>query len=145
MWSIIVSHYIEVSGSIWWPYLKLCWEIQYYIGLSGNLPLFVKMGSIEEKVDLESAKDQNIPFNSTQPTKKSQSFNFEANRVISPPSEVSFSSLLRKMHRISWLRSIYIVLIKAKINTLLPFGFIAIMLHRLTGKHVRTPFVILFH
>ncbi|XP_022843873.1 vacuolar cation/proton exchanger 2-like isoform X2 [Olea europaea var. sylvestris] len=93
------------------------------------------MGSIEEKVDLESAKDQNIPFNSTQPTKKSQSFNFEANRVISPPSEVSFSSLLRKMHRISWLRSIYIVLIKAKINTLLPFGFIAIMLHRLTGKH----------
>lgn len=33
------------------------------------------------------------------------------------------------------LRSIYIVLIKAKINMLLPFGPLAILLHYLTGKH----------
>lgn len=35
------------------------------------------------------------------------------------------------------LLSIYIVLIKAKINVLLPFGPLAIILHYLTGKHVR--------
>lgn len=34
------------------------------------------------------------------------------------------------------LMNIYIVLIKAKINVLLPFGPFAIALHYLTGKHV---------
>ncbi|KAL2457390.1 Vacuolar cation/proton exchanger 5 [Forsythia ovata] len=90
------------------------------------------MGSIEEKVDLES--DEEIPFNATQPTNKRQSFNFEANHAISP-SKVSSLSVLRKMHQISLLRSIYIVLIKAKINVLLPFGPLAIMLHYLSRKH----------
>ncbi|KAJ4796601.1 vacuolar cation/proton exchanger [Rhynchospora pubera] len=33
------------------------------------------------------------------------------------------------------LKSIYIVLIKAKINVLLPFGPLAVILHYLTGKH----------
>ncbi|CAA2933745.1 vacuolar cation proton exchanger 3-like [Olea europaea subsp. europaea] len=89
------------------------------------------MESIEEKVDLGS--DEEIPFNSTQPTNKKQSFNFEANHVISP-SKVSSLSGLRKM-QISLLKSIYIVLIKAKINVLLPFGPIAIMLHYLSKKH----------
>ncbi|CAI9757747.1 unnamed protein product [Fraxinus pennsylvanica] len=89
------------------------------------------MESIEENVDLES--EEEIPFNSTQPTNKSQSFNFEAIHVISP-SKVSSLSGLRKM-QISLLRSIYIVLIKAKINVLLPFGPIAIVLHYLSKKH----------
>lgn len=93
------------------------------------------MVSIEEKVDLES--DEETPLNSTQPTNKRQSFNFEANHVISP-SKVSSSSVLRKIQRISLLRSIYVVLFKAKINVLLPFGPIAIMLHYLSKKHVRT-------
>lgn len=35
------------------------------------------------------------------------------------------------------LKNIYIVLIKAKINVLLPFGPLAVVLHYLTGKHVR--------
>jgi Ca2+:H+ antiporter len=35
------------------------------------------------------------------------------------------------------LMSIYIVLIKAKINVLLPFGPLAVILHYVTGKHVR--------
>ncbi|CAI9753685.1 unnamed protein product [Fraxinus pennsylvanica] len=39
------------------------------------------------------------------------------------------------MQRISLLRSIYVVLFKAKINVLLPFGPIAIMLHYLSKKH----------
>lgn len=33
--------------------------------------------------------------------------------------------------------SIYIVIIQAKINVLLPFGPLAVMLRYLTGKHVR--------
>ncbi|CAA3031794.1 vacuolar cation proton exchanger 3-like [Olea europaea subsp. europaea] len=90
------------------------------------------MVSIEEKVDLES--DEETPLNSTQPTNKRQSFNFEANHVISP-SKVSSSSVLRTMQRISLLRSIYVVLFKAKINVLLPFGPIAITLHYLSKKH----------
>ncbi|XP_022843876.1 vacuolar cation/proton exchanger 2-like isoform X3 [Olea europaea var. sylvestris] len=89
------------------------------------------MESIEEKVDLES--DKEIPFNATPKTNKRQSFNFEANDVISP-SKVSSLSGLRKM-QISLLKSIYIVLIKAKISVLLPFGPIAIMLHYLSKKH----------
>ncbi|XP_022884999.1 vacuolar cation/proton exchanger 3-like [Olea europaea var. sylvestris] len=90
------------------------------------------MVSIEEKVDLES--DEETPLNSTQPTNKRQSFNFEANHVISP-SKVSSSSVLRKIQRISLFRSIYVVLFKAKINVLLPFGPIAITLHYLSKKH----------
>nr|GMD35416.1 vacuolar cation/proton exchanger 5 isoform X3 [Ipomoea batatas] len=39
------------------------------------------------------------------------------------------------MRQISLLRSIYIVLIRAKINVLLPFGPLAILLHHVTGKH----------
>ncbi|CAA2933748.1 vacuolar cation proton exchanger 3-like [Olea europaea subsp. europaea] len=89
------------------------------------------MESIEEKVDLQS--DREIPSNSTPPTNKRQSFNFEANYVISP-SKVSSLSGLRKT-QISLLKSIYIVLIKAKISVLLPFGPIAIMLHYLSKKH----------
>ncbi|CAA3031793.1 vacuolar cation proton exchanger 3-like, partial [Olea europaea subsp. europaea] len=97
-----------------------------------KLPGLDDMVSIEEKVDLES--DEETPLNSTQPTNKRQSFNFEANHVISP-SKVSSSSVLRTMQRISLLRSIYVVLFKAKINVLLPFGPIAITLHYLSKKH----------
>ncbi|XP_052174660.1 vacuolar cation/proton exchanger 2-like isoform X5 [Diospyros lotus] len=64
------------------------------------------MGGEEEKIDLDS--DEEIPFTSSQATSKT---------------------------RATPLRSIYIVLIKAKINVLLPFGPLAILLHYLTGKH----------
>ncbi|KAK6118723.1 hypothetical protein DH2020_047528 [Rehmannia glutinosa] len=90
------------------------------------------MGSIEEKVDLES--DEEIPFSGSQTTNKMQSLNFEPSNILLN-RRFSASWVLRKVNRISILRSIYIVLIKAKINVLLPFGPLAIMLHYLTKQH----------
>ncbi|KAI3463176.1 hypothetical protein Pfo_019839 [Paulownia fortunei] len=90
------------------------------------------MGSIEEKVDFESGED--IPFSAPQTTYKVQPLNCETAHVLSHP-KFSASWVLRRVHRVSILRSIYIVLIKAKINVLLPFGPLAIILHYLTKKH----------
>ncbi|PIN11787.1 Ca2+/H+ antiporter VCX1 [Handroanthus impetiginosus] len=90
------------------------------------------MVSAEEKVDLES--DEEIPFSGSQTSNKMSSLSFETPHILSHP-KFSASWVLRKVNRISILRSIYIVLIKAKINVLLPFGPLAIMLHYLTKKH----------
>ncbi|XP_052174657.1 vacuolar cation/proton exchanger 2-like isoform X2 [Diospyros lotus] len=89
------------------------------------------MGGEEEKIDLDS--DEEIPFTSSQATSKVHGFDFEAPHVGSH-AKVS-NSWLFKQTRATPLRSIYIVLIKAKINVLLPFGPLAILLHYLTGKH----------
>ena len=95
--------------------------------------LFIQMVSIEEKTELES--DEEIPFSISQAT----SFH------IGHHTALSTSWFLKKM-RTAPLRSVYIVLIKAKINMLLPFGPMAILLHYLTGKHVRiaTPLIVIF-
>ncbi|KAL6585260.1 Vacuolar cation/proton exchanger 2 [Orobanche minor] len=90
------------------------------------------MGSIEENVDIES--DEEIPFSGSQTTNKMQSLNFESSNILMD-RRFSASWVLRKVHHISILRSIYIVLIKAKINVLLPFGPLAVMLHYLTNQH----------
>ncbi|KAJ9693470.1 hypothetical protein PVL29_012305 [Vitis rotundifolia] len=89
------------------------------------------MGSIEEKIDLES--DEEIPFSTSQGTRKVHSFDFETSHIGSHAA-LSNSWIFKKM-RTAPLRSVYIVLIKAKINMLLPFGPLAILLHYLTGKH----------
>ncbi|KAL8098766.1 hypothetical protein AgCh_031480 [Apium graveolens] len=91
----------------------------------------MQMGSIEENIDLES--DEEIPFSSSQATDKLQNFHFETSRTILEPNISSSWASYRL--RNSLIRSIYIVLIKAKINVLLPFGPLAILLHYLTGKH----------
>ncbi|KAG5619422.1 hypothetical protein H5410_019246 [Solanum commersonii] len=77
---------------------------------------------------------EEIPFSSSQGTIKIDSLHYEAPHIASPRSYRS-TRVLRKMYQISLLRSIYIVIIKAKINVLLPFGPLAILLHNLTGKH----------
>ncbi|KAK4395009.1 Vacuolar cation/proton exchanger 2 [Sesamum angolense] len=100
--------------------------------IEGDFSWFTDMGSIEEKVDLES--DEEIPFSGSQTSNKMQSLSFETSHILSHP-KFSASWVLRKVNRVSILRSIYIVLIKAKINVLLPFGPLAIMLHYLTKKH----------
>ncbi|KAL0319512.1 UNVERIFIED_CONTAM: Vacuolar cation/proton exchanger 2, partial [Sesamum angustifolium] len=100
--------------------------------IEGDYSWFTDMGSIEEKVDLES--DEEIPFSGSQTSNKMQSLSFETSHILSHP-KFSASWILRKVNRVSILRSIYIVLIKAKINVLLPFGPLAIMLHYLTKKH----------
>ncbi|KAK0595221.1 hypothetical protein LWI29_004636 [Acer saccharum] len=51
-----------------------------------------------------------------------------------PSADVAYSWIFKKI-LMGPLRSIYVVLLKAKINLLLPFGPLAIMLHYLTGKH----------
>lgn len=96
--------------------------------------MFPEMGSIEEKVDLES--DEELPFSGSHTTNKMQPMNFEPSHILLN-RRFSASWVLRKVHRISILRSIYIVLIKAKINVLLPFGPLAIILHYVTNRHVR--------
>lgn len=104
------------------------------LGFICGLCLSMQMGSIEENIDLES--DEEIPFSSSQATDKLQNFHFETPRTISEPNISSSWASYRL--RNSVIRSIYIVLIKAKINILLPFGPLAILLHYLTGKHVRS-------
>ncbi|XP_073300705.1 vacuolar cation/proton exchanger 3-like [Primulina huaijiensis] len=81
------------------------------------------MGSVHEKVEVES--DEEIPLGESQTTDKIQSFNFDT------PS----TSQYPMVNRFSLLRSIYVVLIKGKINFLLPFVPLTIMLHYLSEKH----------
>ena len=96
--------------------------------------VFLEMGSVEEKIDLYS--DEEIPFSVSQSTNKIHSMSFEPSRHILAHPQFSASWVIRKVNRVSILRSIYIVLIKAKINALLPFGPLAILLHYFTKMHV---------
>ncbi|KAK6915174.1 Sodium/calcium exchanger membrane region [Dillenia turbinata] len=89
------------------------------------------MGPAEEKADLEF--EEEIPFSPSQATRKVHAFDFESSQLA---SHMGFShSWSYKQIHIRPIRSIYIVLIKAKINVLLPFGPLAILLHYFTGKH----------
>ncbi|XP_073146275.1 vacuolar cation/proton exchanger 3-like [Henckelia pumila] len=91
------------------------------------------MGSVHERVELES--DEEIPLGGSQTTNKVQSLNFEE-PTTSQPKVVSASWVLAKVvDRFGLLRSIYIVLIKGKINFLLPFVPLTVMLHYLSEKH----------
>ncbi|KAK2651797.1 hypothetical protein Ddye_011653 [Dipteronia dyeriana] len=89
------------------------------------------MVPIEEKIVLESDDDE-IPFSSSPLSNKVHAFDFEPEMY--PSADVAYSRIFKQI-RMGPLRSIYVVLIKAKINLLLPFGPLAIMLHYLTGKH----------
>lgn len=93
------------------------------------------MGAVRDKLDLES--DEERPFSSSHATNKVESLHFESAHMASPRS-FYLSRVLRKMHQISYFRSIYIVILKAKINVLLPFGPLAILLHYLTKRHVKS-------
>lgn len=90
------------------------------------------MMPMEEKVEVES--DEEIPFSASATGKKVHPFDSEGNSIASHV-DMSKSWILKRI-QMGPLRSIYIVLIKAKINMLLPFGPLAILLHYLTGKHV---------
>ncbi|KAH6821172.1 cation exchanger 2 [Perilla frutescens var. hirtella] len=73
----------------------------------------LEMGTTEEKLGFESGEQ--IPLSA------SGSLNCETPNLLQHP-------------KFSILRSIYIVVIKAKINALLPFGPLAILLHYVTNK-----------
>ncbi|KAM6561925.1 hypothetical protein CsatB_021923 [Cannabis sativa] len=90
----------------------------------------------DHKTDLDS--DEELPFSSSSPTKrKIHSLDFEIphNHMHSSHLDIATKSRTFNFMTISVLRSIYIVLIRAKINVLLPFGPLAILLHYTTGKH----------
>ncbi|KAI3871250.1 hypothetical protein MKW98_015150, partial [Papaver atlanticum] len=112
----------------------------------------IQMGAIEEKTNLETEDDDiddEIPLrldnnnihhyvSSSPTTRKIHAFDTSshvASLVDIPYSATAtyYSSSKRLRNRA--LMSIYIVLIKAKINVLLPFGPLAIILHYTTGKH----------
>ncbi|GAA0160949.1 transporter [Lithospermum erythrorhizon] len=89
------------------------------------------MGSAEVMVDLESDEEMHLSLSQEH---KFQPLNFETSRAMPPPN-ISRLSELGKMERFNLFRSTYIVLIKAKINVLLPFGPLAILLHYTTRNH----------
>lgn len=86
---------------------------------------------------MEGDFDEETPFGSSSPSsasKPSRIFNFETDVPLPLPKSSSSSFFnLARTRRIS--RSIYVVLIRAKINVLLPFGPLAILLHYITAKH----------
>lgn len=93
------------------------------------------MGSTEEKTNYLS--DEGTPLKSPPVAKNvSHSFDCETGPVRSSPDVTRWWKT--NNIRIRPLRSAYIVLVRAKINVLLPFGPLAILLHYLTGKHVRS-------
>lgn len=87
---------------------------------------------------METDFDEETPLSSSSSTttaSKPHTFHFDSSLPL--PKSSSSSSFLNhssSTRRIS--RSIYTVLIKAKINILLPFGPLAIFLHYFTAKHV---------
>lgn len=92
------------------------------------------MGSMEEKTDPES--DEEFPFSSSsQGVGKTRAFDFEAIHI-GTHANLSRQWIFKQV-QIRPLRSFCIVL-KAKVNVLLPFGPLAIVLHYLTGQHVRS-------
>lgn len=94
----------------------------------------VQMESIEVKSDLEF--DEKLPFSTSPAKSKVHLFNSEMSHThMHPSSDVRKSRVFNLVWK-SPLRSLYIVLIRAKINILLPFGPLAIFLHYVTEKHV---------
>ncbi|KAK1264062.1 Vacuolar cation/proton exchanger 2 [Acorus gramineus] len=98
-------------------------------------PLELQMEPLEKIPDL--INEGEIHLNSSSPAANA------TRKVYASGTERShFNSLaeVTKSCDLKWVRnrmlmSSYLVLIKAKINVLLPFGPLAIMLHYLTGKH----------
>lgn len=87
------------------------------------------MGSIEEKIGFES-----IPLSASESMNKLE-VEVEVEVQVQPLNCESLQ-FPREVHGVSILRSIYIVLLKPKINVLLPFGPLAILLHHFTSKQV---------
>ncbi|XP_077240847.1 vacuolar cation/proton exchanger 2-like isoform X3 [Tasmannia lanceolata] len=88
----------------------------------------MQMGSVE-KTDLEF--EQEILVSSSHVPRKMHSFETSPFAPLAHVAQV----LTPKRPRNRLLMNIYIILIKGKINVLLPFGPLAVLLHYLTGKH----------
>lgn len=90
-----------------------------------------------EKFGLGMEADEEVELatptaSSTVPPRKMQSLDFEHIGSLAAVAEsLSPGSRWRRV-----LTSVHIVIFKAKINVLLPFGPLAVLMHYLTGKHV---------
>ncbi|XP_011620859.1 vacuolar cation/proton exchanger 3 isoform X2 [Amborella trichopoda] len=87
------------------------------------------MGSIDDRQDCDS--EEEILVISSPVIRKSHGSEASSNG----PFPIFSHTWISKRSRNRVFTSIYIVLIKAKINLLLPCGPLAILLHYLTGKH----------
>jgi Ca2+:H+ antiporter len=85
-----------------------------------------------EMDELELASPAGSP---APPPRKMRSLDFEHIGSLAAVAE----SLSRESKWGRALTSVRVVIFQAKINVLLPFGPLAIMLHYLSGKHVRAP------
>ncbi|CAI0410503.1 unnamed protein product, partial [Linum tenue] len=119
------------------PLLCFCWRVD--------------MGPVDEKVEvaIESGDEEmEILFSgaASSPTRR-KAVNFDLESETLPLSSSNHSHINTSSNHLanSWIvkrmerspfRTFYIVLIRAKINVLLPFGPLAILLHYFTGKHV---------
>ncbi|XP_074269528.1 vacuolar cation/proton exchanger 3-like isoform X1 [Silene latifolia] len=90
---------------------------------------FVQMGPSDAKVDLDFGED--IPLSSKVNGKEMHSLDFETSPTV---QRGDLNSRFMKKLRNTPFTSIYTVLIKAKINVLLPFGPLAIVLHYVTHR-----------
>ncbi|KAK9697102.1 hypothetical protein RND81_08G015300 [Saponaria officinalis] len=87
------------------------------------------MGSVDEKLDHEFGEE--IPLSSKSGRKEMHSLDFETTPTI--PRDISNSHIIKKL-RSGPFSSVYTVLLTAKINVLLPFGPLAIVLHYVTHR-----------
>lgn len=94
----------------------------------------MQMGPIEQKIDLDS--DEEIPFSSTPVMRKVHAFDSETTHAY-PHADMANSRVFKQI-RMGPLSSIHTVIFKSKINVLLPFGPLVILLHYVTEKHVST-------
>nr|GEU79806.1 vacuolar cation/proton exchanger 3-like isoform X1 [Tanacetum cinerariifolium] len=85
-----------------------------------------------DNIDFESDEESPLTLSQSAGAPAKQSFQFET--TSSHITNLPKSKLFRKLHSTAF-HSVYIVLFKAKINVLLPFGPLAVLLHYLTGWH----------
>lgn len=98
------------------------------------------MISMEERIYLEH---EEISASQHDRTDEVHAFEFETFEL--RPNENNANSSIFKRIWISLPRNIHIVLFKSRVNMLLPFGPIAILVHHLSEKQVRSAtFIIIF-
>lgn len=89
----------------------------------------MQMEPLEDKSNLQSEGEILVNPSSTVAIKTHPNSHFRP--LINVP-RVAFQWIRNRL-----FKNIYVVLIRAKINVLLPFGPLAVVLHYVTGNHVR--------
>ncbi|KAL6010458.1 Vacuolar cation/proton exchanger 2 [Asimina triloba] len=96
----------------------------------------MQMGTLEEMTDRE-LEGEVLVGSSSPAARKTQTF--ETSHCM-PIADVAHAWTPRQI-RSRFLMNIYIVLIRAKINVLLPFGPLAVLVHHVSGKHLLDTYI----